>query len=200
MVALVKRLILIVGMVLTLVAAALAVYNVYVMKMDVSYHATLMKTIRVTSSDFKHQQEMPIQFSCRGIGMSPQIAWSGAPETVRSYAIVATDIDAPAPYLRLFPVVHWLVYNIPRAVREIPQNVGGSDLELRGIRVGRNVASQEAYAPPCPPLGRHQYVFRVYGLDLDEVQLTSNNKAGLMTTIQGHVVAYGELIGLSSAR
>jgi Raf kinase inhibitor-like YbhB/YbcL family protein len=200
MVALVKRLILIVAIVLIVVAAALAVYNVYVMNSDASYHATLNKTIRVTSSDFRHQQEMPSEFSCHGIGMSPQIAWSGAPESVRSYAIVATDIDAPAPYLRLFPVVHWVVYNIPTLQRELPQNVGASDLELRGIRVARNVASQEAYAPPCPPLGQHRYVFRVYGLDLDEVQPASNNKTGVMAAIQGHVVAYGELIGLSSAR
>ena len=45
----------------------------------------------------------------------------------------------------------------------------------------------------------HQYIFRVYALDVDQIQPATNNKSGVMAAIDGHILGYGELIGLSSA-
>jgi Raf kinase inhibitor-like YbhB/YbcL family protein len=195
-----KRLILIVSIILIALVGVLAGYDAYAMNADARYHATLMKTLQVTSNDFQNQRQIPVQFSCHGAGISPHISWSGAPGNVRSYALVTTDFDAPAPYLRLFPIVHWVIYNIPPVIGEIGQNVSGEDLEQHHILMGKNISGQETYAPPCPPLGAHQYLFRVYALDLDEIQPASSDKAGVMSAIRDHVLAYGELIGLSSPR
>ncbi len=133
---------------------------------------------------------MPVQYSCRGAGISPQIEWSGAPDAAGSFALVSMDWDAPSPSLRLFPVVHWVVYNIPKNVTEIGENA------TVGV-AGRNISGATSYLPPCPPLGVHRYVFRVYALDVNQIQPESNDKAGVMKAMEGHVVGYGELTGRS---
>jgi Raf kinase inhibitor-like YbhB/YbcL family protein len=194
-----RRILWITPLLIAALVIGLAVYNFFAMNRDRNYHSALTKSIQVTSKDFQHRQEMPVDFSCRGAGTSPHIAWSGAPETTRSYALVSTDFDAPAPYLRLFPITHWVVYNIPGDVQEIGRAAGPAEFQARNILVGDNIAGDPAFAPPCPPLGQHQYFFRIYALDLDQILPASNTRSGVMAAIDGHVLAYGELIGLSSA-
>jgi Raf kinase inhibitor-like YbhB/YbcL family protein len=189
----------IVPLVIAALVIGLATYNFFAMNADAAFHSALTKSIQVRSNDFQHLQEMPVDFSCRGAGISPHVSWAGAPDTTRSYALISMDFDAPAPYLRLFPIVHWVVYNIPGDVEEIGRSAGITDLQARAIRVGDNIAGEPAFAPACPPLGQHEYVFRVYALDVDQIEPISNTKSGVMSAIDGHIVAYGELIGLSSA-
>ena len=128
--------------------------------------------------------------------MSPHIRWTAAPETTKSYAMVSMDWDAPSPRLRLFPVVHWILYNIPANTTEIAQNSNSGLLGRRGINSGLNVGRQQGYMAPCPPLDTHRYEFRVYALDVDRIQPASNDRPGLMQAMDGHILAYGELVGL----
>src|SRR5882762_10108948 len=69
-------------------------------------------------------------------------------------------------------------------------------LDQKRIAVGMNISGSTEYAPPCPPLGQHEYVFRVYALDVDRIQPEANNKAGVMDAMKGHILTYGELVGL----
>ena len=177
----------------------LLIYTTYERSHDAEYHASLNRLLQVRSNDFQSDQEIPVRFSCRGDGVSPHVGWSGAPDTTRSYVLVTMDWDAPSPSLRLFPIVHWVLYNIPKEVNEIPQGATSPSLNERKIVTGLNIAGVAEYAPPCPPLGQHQYVFHVYALDLDQIRPASNDKAGVMKAMQGHVLGYGELIGVKSA-
>jgi Raf kinase inhibitor-like YbhB/YbcL family protein len=183
-------------LVILLAVISLVAYAATTRSADERYHSTLRKTLQVSSSGFQHEQEMPIDFSCRGRSMAPNIQWTGAPEGTRSFALVTMDWDAPSPRLKLFSVVHWLVYNIPAGVNEIPQDSSSTILARRNIASGLNFAGQPGYLPPCPPLGTHRYEFRVYALDVDRLQPASNDKAGLMNAMKGHVLGYGDLVGL----
>ena len=69
-------------------------------------------------------------------------------------------------------------------------------LEAHKIDVAANIAGATAYAPPCPPLGVHAYQFRVYALDVDQIRPATNTRAGVMAAMAGHILAYGELVGL----
>src|SRR5262249_14434214 len=120
-----------------------------------------------------------------------------APETTKSYALVAMDWDALSPRLRLFSVVHWVLYNIPASTTEIPQNSSSKSLGQSGISSGLNMSGQPGYMPPCPPLDTHRYEFRVYALDVDRIAPASNDRPGVMQAIDGHILAYGELVGLN---
>lgn len=166
---------------------------------DIAYHQTLVASIQVRSNDFEHLQEMPLEFSCEGNGTSPHIEWTAGPEGTRSYALIATDWDAPTPGFRLFAVPHWVLFDVPTNVREITSDAGIAELTAQGVVVGTGMGGTEGYLPPCPPLGRHQYQFRVYALDVDAIDPDSNNRAGVLAGMEGHVLAYGELIGLRTA-
>ena len=193
-----KHLLWIVPSILVLAIVALAAYAASARSADASYHNKLQKTIQVSSKSFQSGQEMPLEFSCRGTSTAPAIQWMNAPDGTRSYTLIAMDWDAPSPRLRLFPIVHWILYNIPQDMTEIPPGSANADLTRNKIVPGLNIARQPRYMAPCPPLGTHRYEFRIYALDIDQLQPPSNDRAGLMKAMEGHILGYGELVGLKS--
>jgi len=193
-----KHLLWIIPSILVLAIVSLAAYAATARNADANYHNKLQKIIQVSSKSFQSGQEMPLEFSCRGTSTAPAIQWANVPAGTRSYALIAMDWDAPSPRVRLFPVVHWILYNIPRDTMEIPQGAANVDLTRNNIVPGLNIAGQPGYMAPCPPLGTHRYEFRVYALDVDQLQPSSNDRAGVMKAMEGHLLGYGELVGLKS--
>lgn len=166
---------------------------------DRAYHDSLADSMQVRSNDFGPLEEMPARFSCAGEGISPPVEWTAGPEGTRSYALIATDWDAPSPGFRLLVVPHWVLFNIPASLRELPENIGTDGLRAENIAIGAAMGGTEGYVPPCPPAGQHQYRFRVYALDVDAIEPESGTRTDVMAAIDGHVLAYGELIGLRAA-
>ena len=193
-----KHLLWIVPSLLVIAVVSLVVYAATARSADAGYHAKLQKTLQVRSNDFQNEQEMPVEFSCKGKSLAPAITWTNPPDRTKSYALIAMDWDAPSPRLRLFPVVHWVLYNIPPATVEIPHASTNADLTAKKMTPGLNIAGQLGYAAPCPPLGTHRYEFRIYALDVDQIQPASNDRAGLLKAMDGHILGYGELVGLKS--
>jgi len=194
-----KHLLWIIPLLLVVAVLTLTVLAGNALDRDSEYHQALVDSIQVRSDDFEHLQEMPVQFSCAGDGISPHIEWTVGPEGTRSYALIATDWDAPSPSFRLLMVPHWVLFNIPASLREIPQNVGIGQLSAENVVSGTAMGGTVGYLPPCPPLGRHQYQFRVYALDVERIQPESNSRSDVLAAIEGHVLAYGELIGLRTS-
>ena len=191
-----KHLVWIIPVILILIVVSLVAVTAAARRTDAQYHAKLPKTIQVTSDSFQHGQEMPGDLSCRGSATAPDIQWTQAPEATKSFSLIAMDWDAPSPRVRLFPVVHWVVYNIPATTTQIPKNSSSALLSQKGMTPGLNIARQPGYMAPCPPLGKHRYEFRIYALDVDRIDPAKNDKDGVIQAMQGHVLAYGELVGL----
>jgi Raf kinase inhibitor-like YbhB/YbcL family protein len=160
---------------------------------DQSYHATLPKTVFVRSLSFNTGADLSPSYTCKGEGVSPEISWDGAPENARSFVLIATDWDVPSPQFRLGNVTHWLLYDIPINVREIKSAVATAELLQSNIALGSNSSNAAAYMPPCPPLGKHRYVFRVYALDVPKIDPASPDRDGVMAAMKGRVLAYGEI-------
>ena len=53
---------------------------------------------------------------------------------------------------------------------------------------------------PCPVSGAHHYVYRLYALDAEDLQPRQDGKAGVLRAMEGHVLAYGELVGTYQLR
>ena len=176
-------------------ALSLTVLARNALQRDGEYHQALMNTIEVRSDDFGHLEEIPVQFSCTGTGISPHIEWTTGPAGTRSYALLATDWDAPSPSFRLLMVPHWILFNIPAGLREIPQAVGDDQLRADGVVAGTAMGGTPGYLPPCPPLGRHQYQFRVYALDVDAIDPESSSRSDVLAAMEDHILGYGELVG-----
>ena len=151
-------------------------------------------TLRLTSSSFEHETEIPTKHTCEGSNVSPPLAWSGVPAGTKSLALVVDDPDAPDPNAPKMTWVHWVLYDIPPSVSELAEGVSRGDLP-NGAHEGRNDWKKIGYGGPCPPIGRHRYFHKLHALDTVLRDLGHPDKATLERAMKGHVLAQATLIG-----
>ncbi|MGF7218325.1 hypothetical protein GGR92_004502 [Spirosoma lacussanchae] len=192
---LLQRILLGVFVVLGLLAVGLHLYARSKRTQETDYHLTLRKTLTVTSSSFPPGGDMPVNCTCKGQEVSPALNWDGDIPGVESYVILTTDYDVPTPAFPLFNLSHWVVYNLPDVVHSLPEGVSAEQMRMLGGKTGKNGAGALAFIGPCPPVGRHAYVFRVYALDQALTFEETPDKQSVLNAMQGHVLAYGELTG-----
>jgi len=111
--------------------------------------------MRITSSAFRQEERIPTRYTCEGEDISPEIAWHGAPAETAAFALILHDPDA----LRANGFTHWMVYNIPRNVTCILENVPkGTRVSGLGLH-GKNDGGKIGYMGPWPPSpsGPHHY-------------------------------------------
>jgi Raf kinase inhibitor-like YbhB/YbcL family protein len=145
----------------------------------------------LTSSVLSSEKTIPRRYTCEGAGVSPSLAWSEAPEGTRGFALICEDPDAPGGTF-----AHWLLYNIPPARSELPENVPPDPTLPWGAAQGRNDFGNVGYGGPCPPMGStHRFYFRLYALDeqLDLPPGISRNQ--LLREVEKHAIARTGLMG-----
>jgi len=153
----------------------------------------------ITSTAFAPDGTIPSPYTCEGKDISPHLAWSGAPASTKSFALIVDDPDAPDPAAPKMTWVHWVLYDIPLAASGLPEGVQASALPP-GTREGVNDWSRTGYGGPCPPIGRHRYFHKLYALDTVLPDLKRPNKAALEEAMQGHILAQAVLIGTYQKR
>lgn len=153
----------------------------------------------LTSPAFAGGGEIPRRYTCEGRDVSPPLAWRGAPEGTKSFALVVTDPDAPDPAAPRTPWVHWVVVDLPLSARGLPEDAGAGDLP-GGARHGTNDWKRRGYGGPCPPVGRHRYVHVLYALDAKLPALEAPTRAELERAMAGHVLGRAELVGTYAKR
>ncbi|MBW8370876.1 MAG: hypothetical protein K0M66_07870 [Thiobacillus sp.] len=60
---------------------------------------------------------------------------------------------------------------------------------------GFNDRKCQSHGVPCPPIGVHRYVHKLYALDTVLPVPRPATKAALEKAMQGHILAKGELVG-----
>src|SRR5947208_9165997 len=101
-------------------------------------------TFSLSSTAFKDGGAVPIKYTCDGADVSPPLAWIGAPAGTQAFALIADDPDAPAGTW-----VHWVLYNLPATVSELPENIAKVEtLDLGSARQGRTDFRPLATAGP----------------------------------------------------
>jgi Raf kinase inhibitor-like YbhB/YbcL family protein len=151
-------------------------------------------TLRMTSSSFEHETEIPSRHTCQGDDRSPPLAWTDVPHGTKSLALVVDDPDAPDPRAPRTTWVHWVVYDIPPTVTALPENASAVAMPP-GTRQGLNDWHATGYRGPCPPVGRHRYIHKLYALDTVITDLGKVDKASLERAMKGHILAQATLIG-----
>src|SRR3989338_7878552 len=73
--------------------------------------------MRIESSAFSQNQSIPSIYTCDGEDKNPPLQFIDVPENAKSLALIVDDPDAPRG-----DFVHWLVWNIDPATKEIPEN------------------------------------------------------------------------------
>lgn len=155
----------------------------------------LRKNITLSSSSFPPNGDMPVNCSCRGVEASPALMWESNLSDTESYVVLVTDYDVPTPTLPIFNLSHWVLYNIPASVRSLPEGVTSEQMQLLGVKIGKNSSGNQKFIGPCPPAGRHSYWFRVYALDKSLTFSEAPSKQQVVDAMQGHILGYGELRG-----
>ena len=115
--------------------------------------------------------------------------WSGEPAGTKGFALIMEDPDAPAGTW-----VHWLQYEIPASVHELPEHMRASQVGLSGT----NSFGKPGYGGPCPPRGHgsHRYFFRLYALDLHPLGLNAGvARDQLERAMKGHILGHAEYMG-----
>jgi Raf kinase inhibitor-like YbhB/YbcL family protein len=148
----------------------------------------------LTSANFPDRGAIPRVHTCQGDDRSPALAWSGAPPGTKSLALIVDDPDAPDPAAPRTTWVHWVLYDLPASAAGLAEGVQPSALPA-GTREGVNDFGRAGYGGPCPPIGRHRYVFKLYALDEALPDLGRATKAALEKAMKGHVLAKAELTG-----
>ncbi|WP_414469358.1 YbhB/YbcL family Raf kinase inhibitor-like protein [Methanobacterium sp. ACI-7] len=147
--------------------------------------------INIKSDSFNDGDIIPKKFTCDDMNISPQLQWDLIPDDSKSLAILCEDPDAPSG---LF--THWIIFNIPSDVNEIPENVEKKENLENGAVQGTTSYGSAGYRGPCPPQGpAHRYFFRIYALDniLDLGPLAEREE--FLNAIEGHILDEGILIG-----
>ena len=91
--------------------------------------------------------------------------------------------------------VHWVLFNLPPHVKELPENVPREKQLGSGAVQGANSSGKIGYQGPCPPSGTHRYYFKIYALDTELDLQPGVKKADLVESMKGHIIAEGELMG-----
>src|ERR687887_2422558 len=130
------------------------------------------ESMRLTSTSFQdgdylamdHVLSADYGFGCDGGNKSPQLAWSGAPQGTRSFALTCYDPDAPTGS----GFWHWVVVNIPATVTELPEDAGNpasGKLPAGALQV-RTDFGKPGYGGACPPQSDHphRYFFTIFAV------------------------------------
>lgn len=145
--------------------------------------AVLAVAFALSSPAFGPGAPIPREHTCDGADRSPPLSWTAPPRRTRSLALIVDDPDAPGGTF-----THWLAWGIGPKARRLP---AGKPAPVEG----RNDSGKTGYLGPCPPGGRHRYVFRLYALDVKLTLPAGAGKPELQRALAGHVLAVAKLVG-----
>lgn len=143
------------------------------------------------SSEFLTGNFIPYKYTCDGDNISPPLAWEDPPRGTQSFVLIVKDPDAPNGAF-----THWVLYNLPPSLRQLPEGVPNRAKLADGSQHGKNDFGQLGFGGPCPPSGQHRYFFKLHALDQPLSLQAGASKEEVINAMQGHVLDAAELMGI----
>jgi Raf kinase inhibitor-like YbhB/YbcL family protein len=138
-----------------------------------------LKSADVTDGAYLKPAQVANVFGCDGGNLSPALAWTDPPEGTKSFVVTMYDPDAPTGS----GFWHWVAFDIPADVRELPQGAGSVDGKKLppGTIQSRGDANLAGYLGACPPPGSsHRYVITLKALKVDKLGLDASASGALV--------------------
>jgi len=129
--------------------------------------------MEISSAAFKDGEKIPIQYVMPGAGgknISVPLSWKNIPSGTKSFALSVVD---PHPVAQNW--IHWLVINIPANVASLEEGATRKKMPPGSVEV-KNSFGDIGYGGPQPPKGTgdHPYVFTLYALSVEKLDLGTN--------------------------
>lgn len=195
---LIKRVLIIIPSLIILAIIARVVFVNMDQKKEFEYHGTIEKSINLWSDNFEPNSPIPTEYTGLGEELSPSLYWDNLPSGTKSLVLTTVDYDGPSPNFKIMTIDHWVLYDVDPSINSIDKAITLEGLEKQGVKVGLNVNGEVGYVGPNPPMGIHEYYFRIYALSVPSLDLVKPTRAEVMEEIKDHIIAYGELIGTYS--
>jgi Raf kinase inhibitor-like YbhB/YbcL family protein len=127
--------------------------------------------------------------------ISPALKWTNVPENTVTFALIFHDPESVPK--RADDYLHWMVFNIPGSVRELPEGLSANPPLGDGAIQAKNTHADVGYrGPGAAAVGPyHHYTFELYALDI-RLNLTSDaTRADVLQAMSGHILAKAVLVG-----
>lgn len=144
--------------------------------------------LRLSSPAFNAFQSIPVEYTCEGSDSSPALSWTNIPAGTRSYVLMLDDPDAPGGLWN-----HWIVFNLPAATIDLSENL---QTLPSGAQIGTNSWGRQVYNGPCPPTGKHRYVFTLYALDSFLTIPAGSSRKQVLDALDPVLLAKATLVGV----
>lgn len=155
--------------------------------------------VLVSSPTLRAGQPMPREHTADGRNTSPGVAWRELPAATKQIVVSFQDDDEIVPPPLKPPFLHWVVYNIPSAAKELPAGIPFAELltappELVGATQAYTAFSYPGYRGPQPAPGElHHYRLVVFALDRDLGLKPGLFANAVLEALGDHVIGKGEL-------
>ena len=126
----------------------------------------------LTSSSFTDGGVIPDKYTQNSPNpVSPALAWTNAPAGTQSFAIIMHDPDT-APGKSPIDILHWMAFNIPATVSELPRGASGNAIPDGAVEL-KNDAGSVGYVGAAPPPGHgpHHYYTVVHAVDVERLDV-----------------------------
>ena len=139
----------------------------------------------LSSAAFHQEEQIPVRHTCEGEDVSPPLAWTGAPESTKAFALVVDDPDAPSGVF-----THWLLADIAPGEQALAEGQSSGT-------PGKNDFRRVGYRGPCPPKrhGRHHYRFHLHALSSPLGLAEGFNRRSADAALHGRILGTAILNG-----
>ncbi len=144
--------------------------------------------MKISSSAFQDGGIIPRKYGRDFENVNPPLQIEDIPEGTMSLVLTMDDPDVPeAAGVSVWD--HWVVFNIPVTISDIPEQWDGVGTRGKGTR------GELKYGGPRPPDKEHRYFFTVYALDVVLDLPEGATKAECISAMMSHVLEKAELVG-----
>ena len=185
-----------------------------------------IRIMTLTSSAFQDGGMIPDKHAQPGRDVSPPLAWSGAPDSTVSFALIMHDADAVTGD-GTTDTMHWMVWGIPGSMMSLPEGLPqgptiamSAPVQVAGAVAGaagggggggrggpppmRQLSVSGPYyrGPAAPSTGPpHHYIFELYALDANinvqaAGQQTLPTREAVWDAMKTHIRGKAVLVGL----
>ena len=153
--------------------------------------------LTMTSTGFEDGGIIPPKFTQAVPNfISPELKWTNVPPGVVSFVLIFHDAEGAINKTNE-DILHWMAFNIPGTVRELPEAVPAVPLLPDGTIQAKNRRGNVGFlGPGMGPAGPyHHYTFELFALD-NKLDLGPDaSRTDVLKAIDGHIIAKAVLVG-----